>query len=143
MGTLLRRRKTEGVYNRYSKTLGNKCQFCEFNLDVDQVIAESSHFWIVENIFGYDLWDSSEVESHLMLVPKRHIVALTELNAAEQKDFFRQLKPYEESHYSIYARAPANKRKSVVHQHTHLIKIDNKVKKLVFYLKKPHILLMK
>ena len=47
---------------------------------------------------------------------------------------------YEEQGYSVYARAPENKQKSVAHQHTHLIKTHGKPKNMLFTSVKPYIL---
>ena len=77
------------------------------------------------------------------IVPKRHLHSISELNESEQKEFVKILADYEYTGFSIYARSHSNSRKSVAHQHTHLIKTDNRVKKLVFFIKKPHFLLLK
>lgn len=61
----------------------------------------------------------------------------------EMAEYIKILTKYEKLCYSIYARSPGNTSKSIVHQHTHLIKIDDKSKKWIFYLKKPHVLWIK
>lgn len=104
-------------------------------------MAATPHFKVIRNIFGYDVWDSCGISDQIMLVPKRHIVGVAELRPAEKTDYINQLIKYEKQGYSIYARAPSAITKSVIHQHTHFIKLDNKRKKALLYLKKPHVLL--
>lgn len=100
-------------------------------------------FWLVDNIFGYEVWDGCVVEQHLMVVPKRHVHTLKDLKKAEKSQLIEQLATYEADGYSIYARAPQNITKSVAHQHTHLVKLAPKRQKLLFYLRKPHVLFTK
>ncbi len=77
-----------------------------------------------------------------MIVPKRHIDSVSHFNGSEQTEFMRMLAKYEAAGYSVYARAPTNKMKSVIHQHTHLIKLGPKVRSLI-YVEKPRLLLAK
>ena len=92
-------------------------------------------------MFGYDIWDGCGVIEHFMIIPKKHTASLADLSKEEKIDYMNQIAQFEADGYSIYARSPGNKTKSVVHQHTHLIKIDNKPKRWLIFLKKPHILM--
>lgn len=144
-GPLVRTRRHQKKYLDYKKThLDDKaCDFCNFTYYPEQVIQEYRLFWVVTNLFKYDFWDSTGVEDQLMAVPKRHIVGLGEFTTEERGEYFSIVTTYENQGYSIYARAPSDPTKSVLHQHTHFIKLDGKPKKAVLYLSKPHIALYK
>src|SRR3990167_7791088 len=144
MATTLRTRKSQNIYRKYIDTLDKSaCEFCKFTPKSKQVLKNLKHFWIVDNVFGYDMWDSSGVVEHIMLVPKRHIESISQLNSNENQEFIDNLGLYEKKGYSIYARSHSNSRKSVAHQHTHFIKTDNKIKRFLLFVKKPHLLFMK
>lgn len=121
----------------------NSCDFCQFHVGDGQVVSESTLFWVVKNIFAYSVWDDMAVIDHLMIVPKRHIVGMHDFTTDERADYFEVMTQYEEQGYSLYARAPKNIAKSVVHQHSHLIKLGNKTKKFMLYIRKPHVLVSK
>lgn len=142
VGPLTRKRVSEKSYakhkNKMSKTV--ECNFCMFTEKSTQVVDSSTSFWIIENIFAYDMWDGCGVTDHLMIVPKRHVQSLAGLDAIELQEYAQQLALFESDGYSIYARAPENITKSVSHQHTHLIQLNNKRKKILFYARKPHLM---
>lgn len=117
--------------------------FCALidNPNSQEVIEETAHCLIITNPFGYDIWDGCGVVEHFMIIPKKHTASLNDLSDEEKVDYMDQIAQFEADGYSIYARSPGNKTKSVVHQHTHLIKIDNKPKRWLIFLKKPHILM--
>lgn len=94
----------------------------------DRVISEGhlvieirKYFAVVENMFKYDIWDGNEVEDHLLVVPKRFVESVSEFSEEEREEYWQILADYESKGYAFYARAPLSKRKSVRHQHTHLI----------------------
>lgn len=116
-----------------------ECTFCDFSNLPNEIIEESNLFWVVENLFKYDFWDSCGVEEHLMIVPKRHVIGISEFNKKEQDEYFKVVSKYENHGYSLYARAPSDITKSVLHQHSHFIKLDRKPKRFVVYAGKPHI----
>lgn len=146
--------KLSGPYNR-SRSMQKRyinylqgsdktsCDFCNLEKDsTDQIIEVSRNFLVVKNIFSYDTWDGFGVADHLMIVPRRHIIGLTELTKIERSEFMDIVAKYETQGYSLYARAPDNKTKSIAHQHTHLIKADNKRKRWMFHIRQPHIRLI-
>lgn len=143
-GPVTRTRKSEKKYAKH-KIMSDKtvCEFCLFSRDHEQFIEETSYFWVVKNIFGYDLWEGCEVLEHLMLVPKRHVHALSEFNKPELSEYMKYISRYEDSGYSLYTRTPNSITKSVPHHHTHFIKLDNKRKNSIFYLRKPHVMIYK
>lgn len=139
-----RTRRNHFKYATYIKNRSEStCQFCELTNKDTQIIKETSSFWIIKNIFPYDVWDTAGVNNHLLIVPKRHVDSIAHFNDTESKDFVKQLATYEQRGFSVYARAANNSLKSVVHQHTHLIAIDNKIKKYILFSKKPRFLFTK
>lgn len=142
-GPLSRTRSSQKKYARHIKNKKNVCEFCKFSNKHDQVSQTLDHFWIVNNIFGYDVWDSCGVSDHLMIVPKRHLHLLESFNNAETLEYINTLKQFEKSGYSTYFRSPDNVSRSVVHHHTHFIKLDNKRKKALLFLHKPHLMVYK
>jgi len=139
-----RTRKNHRVYaNHTKKARGGPCEFCNFSVEQDQVLETSKNFWVVKNIFPYDIWDTAGVKNHLMIVPKRHVDSIAHFTPAERQDYMSNLAKYESKGFSIYARAATNKIKSVAHQHTHLIETDNHIKRYLFFISKPHMLFTK
>lgn len=139
-----RNRKNEKIYiaHRRNKT-SDGCDFCKFRIGDDQVVAEHEYFWIVKNIFGYDLWDSLDVHEHLMIVPKEHIESIALLGADASREFMSVLADYEAKGYAFYGRPMKSVSKSVPHQHTHLLKLGSKRKKFFVFLQKPYLLWFK
>lgn len=141
-GPSTRKRSSQKRYTTHLKNSKKSvCEFCNFSADSDQVIEELSLFWIVKNTFGYDVWDGCGVEDHLMIVPKRHVDSIASFSDAESLQYMKELQKYEGLGYSIYSRSAENVTKSVAHQHTHFIKLDNKRKKSLLYIRKPHVMI--
>lgn len=139
-----RTRKHHRVYARYTKQAKSRdCAFCNFKVSENQVVKSTKYFWIVKNMFPYDVWDHTGVTEHLMLVPKRHIDAIGHFNLDEQLAFTKLVGQYDTKGYSIYARPKDSTVKSVAHQHTHLIKLDGRFKTIAFFLRKPRVFLYK
>jgi ATP adenylyltransferase len=138
-----RRRSREIDYIRYrknEKAKGQRCIFCELSEDHEQYIDESEYFWIVKNSFPYDLWDDLDVLEHRMIVPRKHTESLYALSDAALAEYGKLLGRYEADGFSIYARAQTVITKSVPHQHTHLIRLNDKQKRFILYSKKPYVL---
>lgn len=76
---------------------------------------------------------------HVLVVPKKHTDRLADLNAQEYVEFMDIIGSYEIQGYNIYARAPQTITKSIVHQHTHLIKPEGKIHRFMLYWHKPYI----
>ena len=113
------------------------CIFC--HPKTANITENSQYFYVIENIFPYSIWDFYRLKKHLMLVPKRHVAGLSDLDEAEAKAGMKLLQKYEQAGFNIYARHPKSPVKTIVHQHTHLIKPTGKEQKFLLYLKKPHI----
>lgn len=126
------------------KKQDDECGFCSFDDDKkDEVVKNYEYFWLVRNIFSYDIWDDQGVIDHLMIVPKRHIDSVGDMNDEELLEYSNILGVYDKLGYSMYARSCGNGIKSIVHQHTHLLKLDGKEISFMFYNKKPYICIKK
>lgn len=136
-----RTRKETKRYARHRKIPKSGCEFCNFNSESTGFIKETEHFVVIENAFKYTLWDSLTVTEHLMVVPKKHIDTLSDISDKEAVEFFRLISEYEDQGFNVYARTPVSKMKSVVHQHTHLIKTTGRPKSFILALRKPYFLL--
>lgn len=141
-GPMTRKPKNEAVYQAYKKTVKpNSCAFCGFNSESPQVVREFEHFRLAHNQFGYDIWEGCKVREQYMIVPKRHLLSMNEMNRDERAEYIDLICAYESEGYSLYTRSPDNITKSVPHLHTHLLKLDKKRIDMVLYLRKPHILM--
>ncbi len=138
-----RKRKNHKIFVAHTKGVRGSgvCEFCKFDPSHKQVIKQYPEFHLVVNIFPYDVWDSCGVIDHLLVTPVRHVDSISNFNPAEQKQYLKIIAEYENKGYSVYARAASNGMKSVVHQHTHLIKLDNMKKKIIIATDKPRFLL--
>lgn len=120
----LRSRKNQTIYDKYQASLpaDAPCIFCTLAEGDEQFISESVHFKVLRNRFPYENWDYHKVDEHLMIVPKKHTDTLKELSFVESKEYLELITNFEFEGYNIYARTPGSKSKSIIHQHTHLIK---------------------
>lgn len=134
--------KSRNAYDKYRKQVKSDsiCQFCQIDSSSPQQISESKYFRTITNLFPYDLWDGQGVDHHIMIIPKKHTTSIAEFTDTEAVEFVNLLATYESQGYNVYARAPGNKIKSVVHQHTHLIKSSRKLLKTMVFIRKPYIL---
>jgi len=73
-----------------------------------------------------------------MIVPKRHVDTIAHLTDEERAAYMDLLAHYESAGYSIYLRSTQSGRKTVAHQHTHLIEVGESIKAQLF-IEKPHI----
>lgn len=93
---------------------------------------------VFPNKFPYEYWDNRGVVEHLLLVPKRHVESLSELSNEEKIEAMNIMAQYEAAGYSVYWRSKTNTARSVPHQHTHLIKVDNVSPHLAVFSQKPY-----
>ena len=122
---------------------GADCPFCTIQHGHEQFVTETDHFRIIRNRTPYSLWDSHKVADHLMLVPKKHTDRLSELPKNAMAEDTEVLGKYEDQGYNIYARSPGSKIKSVIHQHTHLIKLNDHKINFLLMNRKPYIRIAK
>lgn len=100
----------------------DKCPFCEH----PQIIVSTlEHFYILQNLFPYSTFDRLPVTEHLLVVPKRHVLHMSDLNSQEVLEFAKITATYDSQGYNIYTRSAANTMRSVGHFHTHLIMLQN------------------
>ena len=78
-----------------------------------------------------------------MIVPKKHTDTLSDLTRDEAVEYVDLLGSYESKGYNVWARAAQSTIKSVVHQHTHLIKSAGKAHRFIFFIRKPYLRLIK
>jgi diadenosine tetraphosphate (Ap4A) HIT family hydrolase len=130
-------RKDHKRYNSFPKP--KDCSFCEDDF-TGRIIEETDHAIVTANRVAYNLWELRNVLEHYMIVPKRHVHELQELNDAAQLDIMHLIAKYEAAGYNIYARAANNNQRSVHHQHTHLIKTANGRIRGSLFIKKPYFL---
>ncbi|HSX29645.1 MAG TPA: hypothetical protein VLE73_03740 [Candidatus Saccharimonadales bacterium] len=133
-------RKTIHKYKSRQRSEG--CPFCKPDV-VAGGIFENEFVYIVPNLTQYDLWELHDVEDHLLLIPKRHVETLGELSNDEKLAVMDAAAEYEGKGYSIYARGVGFVKRSVKHQHTHLIKVSNKKPRLALFLQQPYFLFKK
>lgn len=114
--------KITQAYREYQKNAGTECPFCV--LGEREIIADFTGFVILRALFPYQEWDSKHVVAHFMAVPKRHVTNFSEMNEAEAMELLQIISGYENDGYSIYARAPQDVTRSIVHQHTHLLLLE-------------------
>jgi diadenosine tetraphosphate (Ap4A) HIT family hydrolase len=133
------KRKTRKKYDAYPKPAA--CQFCDPAEITSRLVRETELAWVIKNRTFYDMWEMSKVLDHLMIVPKRHVASLSELTDAEKLDVMNLVGQYESTDYNIYARAVTNTRRSVAHQHTHLIKTDHKLARFLLHVRRPYFMI--
>ena len=140
-----RSQKETRIYKKYRRSFRGKknCVFCEINSSSNELVQEAQHFKVIKNKFPYSLWDEQSVEDHLMIVPKKHTDTLSDLTPNEAKEYVVLVSAYEKHGYNVWARAPQSTIKSVIHQHTHLIKPGKKVIKFLFYIRNPYMRIRK
>ena len=142
--SVYRTKKQQKEYHKYTKNLPpNVCVFCDINKDHEQYVSEGRYFKIITNKFPYSFWDGQNVEDHLMIVPIKHTVSFAEMSNEEKIEYLSFVEDYEKLGYDIYARAPQSIVKSVLHQHTHLIKPSGKGKNIAILIRKPYLLFLR
>jgi diadenosine tetraphosphate (Ap4A) HIT family hydrolase len=97
--------------------------------------------FVIPNRVSYDVFEGRKVTSHLMIIPKRHVESFKDFTDKEATEFVRMSAKYEATGYNVYARAMENISRSVLHQHTHLIKTDTRRTKAIFFIRKPYFLI--
>jgi diadenosine tetraphosphate (Ap4A) HIT family hydrolase len=136
--------------NHYRKTIhkyrsrqnSSSCPFCNSET-LAEAIYKDKFVYIVPNLTKYDLWELYDVEDHLLLIPKRHVEILKELDDKERLAVMNQAADYESRGYSVYARGTGFIKRSVKHQHTHLIKVSNKKPRLALFIQSQYMLIKK
>lgn len=113
------------------------CDFCAMTEGHPQHVRETAHLRVIRNRTPYSLWDDQRVLDHLMVIPTRHTAKLGDFDSNEARELISLIDEYEEQGYCLYARALHSKVRSVVHQHTHLMKLDGKKRNFLLMARKP------
>lgn len=137
--------KTRRKYARHNKNdrAKNLCAFCGDENLGSRLVEKTETMIVIPNRVAYDIFEGRRVEDHLMVLPIRHAESIAEFTDQEKLDMVELLGTYEQLGYSMYARGVGSISRSVKHQHTHLIKLDNKIPKFNLYIQKPYIVLHK
>jgi diadenosine tetraphosphate (Ap4A) HIT family hydrolase len=135
-------RKTHKKYLQHKRhdAIHVSCTFCE-TITKEQLVNETKYTMVIPNRTFYDTWELHDVLDHLLVVPKHHVHSLNDLQDEELLDAMKICAEYEAKGYNVYARGSGSVRRSVSHQHTHLIKIDSKPPRISFFLHKPYLLI--
>lgn len=136
--TAQRSTKEEKLYKKIKIIQkNNQCPFCIIDIHHEQFVEETENFKIIRNYLPYSIWEGQGVVDHLMIVPKEHTDSLGSLSKETAHEYIKLIDKFVPNGYNIYARASNSKTKSIFHQHTHLIKLDNKDRKIIILLRKP------
>jgi len=105
----------------------NNCTFCNFDTNriENTIIEETKHFYILPALGSF-------VEGYLLLVSKRHVLAMSELNLEEKVEFLSIIQKYQNLFLKLYGTYPIifehgtvnsalNSANSVSHAHIHLV----------------------
>jgi diadenosine tetraphosphate (Ap4A) HIT family hydrolase len=135
-------RKNYAKHNQADKRQGG-CSFCQ-NIADERIVDSNKTMNVTPNRVSYDVFEGRRVLDHLMIIPKRHVETLKDFTNQEKIDMMDIAGEYETKGYNVYARGVGSITRSVKHQHTHLIKVQNKTKaKFLIHLQKPYILINK
>jgi diadenosine tetraphosphate (Ap4A) HIT family hydrolase len=93
---------------------------------------------VVKNKYPYLLWDGQRVTDHIMIVPKKHCYLLGEFSAPEFREYVKLVAEYDKKGYSTYARGKDSSARSIHHQHTHLIRTDNRPLRFLVFFGRPY-----
>ena len=136
---MLHYRKTFRLYKQ-RRAASVTCPFCAPETLANALVTTDAYY-IVPNLTKYDLWESHDVEHHLMIIPRRHVESLADLDNHEMLEIMKKIADYEHNGYSVYARGVGFSMRSVKHQHTHLIKASNTHPRLTIFMRKPYMLI--
>ena len=144
-GPVSRSRGMQRDYLNYLRSVTNiACVFCAMATEEPRsIIEDNAYTLVVKNRFGYTVWDGCEVLEHLMIIPKAHKDTLQSFTKKEVDEWSKVCARYEMQGYSLYTRSPDNITRSILHHHTHFIRLGKRRKKYILYLRKPHILIAK
>jgi len=126
--------------NRVSDNTKGGCSFCLDKTIPARTVKETKTMTLVVIRTKYDVFEGRRVLDHLMVIPKRHSETLSDFTNAEKLELMTIIGEYEAKGYDVYARSITSVDRSVAHQHTHLIRLEEKPMKYFVHLKKPYVL---
>jgi len=121
----------------------NHCAFCSDENLQSRVVEKTATMIVIPNRVSYDIFEGRKVETHLMVLPIRHVESISDFTDDEKRDMVDILAKYEILGYNLYARGVGSISRSVKHQHTHLIKISNTLPNISLFVRRPYILFHK
>ncbi|MCY1542530.1 hypothetical protein D9M68_782810 [compost metagenome] len=135
-------RKTRRTYRKLNA--GDKvhtiCNFCSEKVQAE-ALSHNDTMYVVSNRVKYDMFEGMKVIDHLMVIPKEHHETMGTFSDDEKIDAMNIISDYEARGYNVFARAVGSVARSKKHQHTHLIKLDDKPSKVIIFSQKPYILI--
>jgi galactose-1-phosphate uridylyltransferase len=141
-------RKTLKTYAKLrakdERTMG--CSYCsDYANGTFKLIAEGGTMLTVYNRVPYDMFEGQRVTDNIMVIPKRHVETLADFSDEEKLEHMTIVGNYERQGYDVYARGVGSITRSMTHQHTHLIKMENikKQPNFLLFIRKPYILIDK
>lgn len=139
---MLHYRKTKIAYKKHnaSDAMHSECGFCKEETQT-RVVYENKTMFVIPNRVSYDMFEGRKVTDHVMVIPKAHHESFSSFNDQEKIDAMTIVADYESRGYNVYARGVGSISRSVKHQHTHLIKLADRMSNVVIYARKPYLLL--
>lgn len=118
-----RTRLVQKKYYETLKRLNGRCSFCDPYYWHHNVLDEHKYFYIIENEFPLSIFESRDVIAHLLVIPKAHFTDLSKFASSDFAELSKILAEYEPKGFTILAHAAQSPARTVMHQHTHLIKV--------------------
>jgi len=121
----------------------DSCTYCSDPTFEERTVEQTNAMRLIHIRTKYDIFEGRKVESHYMIVPKRHVESISQFTDAEKIEMMSLIGKYEIKGYNTYARGVKSISRSVAHQHTHLIKLQEKRTKFLLYIAKPYHLIQR
>jgi len=139
---MLHYRKTIQEYRTHNKAddVRSVCTFCN-EVGGARITSQNETMFVLPNRVSYDMFEGRRVIEHLMVIPKRHVETLANFTQQEKLDQMTIIGEYEAKGYNVYMRGVGTISRSVKHQHTHLIKLQNRHSKAIVFVRKPYFLI--
>ena len=118
------------------------CTFCD-KQNLAKAVKETDTVYVIPNRVKYDMFEGLRVLDHLLVVPKEHRETVGVFTDKEKQEVMEIIGYYEAQGYHFFGRGKQSITRSVSHQHTHLIKVENKWPFLFMYLHKFNLLISK
>lgn len=133
---MYRVKKAEFRYKKKQVNNENKCDFCD--PWAIEVIDQTENFYILKNIFPYNIWDRRKVKTHLLIASKDHHESFEQFPLSLHKEYIAILKNYSSQGFDVFTRGTGSIIKTVSHFHTHLIKTYGKKLTIVNFQDDPY-----
>lgn len=131
---MYRLKKAELKYKKEHSN--NKCPFCD--PDSIEIIDQTENFYILKNLFPYNIWDRRKVKVHLMVVSKKHHESLHEIDRNLIGEYTTVIANYAVQGFDVFTRGKGSITKTVTHFHTHLIKTHGREFNMIHFQADPY-----